>query len=75
MRKVFPLFPCFLCCLLAGACVGPSTESAALGTKPGWDRGFSPAETEVTVRAVPAAATPSTPETRIGKPGWGKRYP
>lgn len=69
MRKNLPVWLLFL----VSACVGPRAEDSALGTKPGWGRGFSPEERETTVRAVPAAASPTVPETRLGKPGWGKR--
>ncbi len=53
------------------ACSSPRTPISALGAKPGWGRGFSPAERELTVRAVPASSAPSVPEPRIGRPGWG----
>ena len=68
MRKDLPVF----LCLLVGACVTPIEDGAELGAKPGWDRGFTQEEREMSVRAVPAAAAPAAPETRLGKPGWGK---
>ncbi|NOT30096.1 MAG: hypothetical protein HOP15_06585 [Planctomycetes bacterium] len=61
--------------LVAGACSSPRIPLSALGAKPGWGRGFTPEERELTVRAVPASAAPSAPETRNGRPGWGNPIP
>jgi hypothetical protein len=73
-RKGLPVLLVVLA-LAAGACSSPRRPVPALGAKPGWGRGFSPEERELTVRAVPASAAPSVPETRIGRPGWGSPLP
>lgn len=66
----------FALALAASACRAPQSSSrAAVTSKPGWGRGFSMAERELTVRAVPASAVPSVPETRLGRPGWGSAMP
>lgn len=61
--------------LALSACHGPRTNRAPLATQPGWGRGFTPAERELSVRAVPASAAPSVPATRLGRPGWGSPLP
>lgn len=73
-RQSLPLLLTLLA-LAAGACSSPRIPLSALGAKPGWGRGFTPEERELTVRAVPASAAPSVPETRNGRPGWGNPIP
>lgn len=54
-----------------GACSNLPARQASFAAQPGWGRGFSLAERELTVRAVPASAAPSVPIPRVGQPGWG----
>ena len=58
-----------------GACVSPREGSFNVSSKPGWGRTYSPEEERLTVRAVPAAATPVRPVPSLGKPGWGRAIP
>jgi hypothetical protein len=69
-RKILPLL---VCALASSACVAPDPSAVAVSTMPGWGRVHSPGVERVTVRAVPASATPRVPVTRTGKPGWGRR--
>lgn len=68
-RKFLPLL---LVIGLACAWASPRSGAMTVSSKPGWGRVFSPEEEKMTVRAVPAAATPSRPVTRLGRPGWGR---
>lgn len=74
IRKTIPLALCGAL-LALGACSGPRARQAPLATQPGWGRGFTREERELSVRAVPASAAPSVPETRLGRPGWGSPLP
>ena len=54
------------------ACVTPRPGNIGVNSKPGWGRSYTREEAHKTVRAIPAAAAPSVPVTRRGKPGWGR---
>ena len=60
----------------SSACVTPrpaNTGNVGFTSKPGWGRSATThEEAHMTVRAIPAAAQPSAPVTRSGKPGWGR---
>lgn len=75
LRLATPLITLLI--TLLGACQAPRTASeptAALPcSQPGWGRVLSPREAHMTVRAVEASARPTTPQTHLGKPGWGHR--
>lgn len=70
-QKILPFL--IALALLGGAgCVTPSSGRVSVSSKPGWGRTYTPEEEKMTVRAVPAAARPALPVTRLGKPGWGR---
>lgn len=70
-QKLLP-FLLVLAGLGGASCATPSSGQVSVSSKPGWGRTYTPEEARMTVRAVPAAAKPSVPVTRLGKPGWGR---
>lgn len=66
--------PLLLVCA-ASACVAPGTRDlrAVPCATPGWGRILAQREAHMTIRAVEASAQPTTPPTRLGQPGWGRR--
>jgi hypothetical protein len=69
MKKALALLSIALAC---AGCSAPKASSFAGAPHPGWGRRDSSAEERMSVRAVPAAASPSVPITRLAKPGWGR---
>ena len=61
-----------IACAASSACVSPRPGHTGVNSKPGWGRSYTREEAQMTVRAIPAAAEPSVPVTRRGKPGWGQ---
>jgi len=67
-RTAFPALALVLAFALGG-CRAPAGPAAS--SKPGWGWRSVPDSARMTVRAVPAAARPEVPVTRLWKPGWG----
>jgi hypothetical protein len=59
--------------LASAGCRGPRSGAPPLFAQPGWGWRSVPQAERMSVRAVPAAARPSVPVTRLFRPGWGRR--
>jgi hypothetical protein len=70
LRAPLRLAAC-LALALCSACQAPPRGGPAVSSQPGWGWRSVPEEARMTVRAVPAAASPSRPVNRLWKPGWG----